>query len=174
MKLIKVLFEKHLFLGSLGMAIAIFSAIFPSVAQADNVYADLPTLNAIAFVPSRGTTGTAILLTTNTALPLTSVGNVNVSSNTIAGFTVEVESTNAGLLKRATGEGMAYTLNYNSSEKGQITIKTVVESPAALNTDCADASGCDRDVKIAISQSEVSSKPAGFYSDTLTFTLTNK
>ncbi|MEE3717104.1 hypothetical protein V2H45_10135 [Tumidithrix elongata RA019] len=156
-----------------GIAIAAI-AIFPSVAQADNVYADLPTLNSITFTPSRGTTGTAIPLTANTALSPTSVGNVNVQSNTYGGFKVEVESTNFGLLKHSSGAGMAYTLNYNNSEKGQITTKTVVEDNSALITDCADSSGCDRDVKISISQSEVQSKPAGFYSDTLTFTLTNK
>lgn len=156
-----------------------FSAIFaiavsPMVAHADNVFTNLPTINSITFISSRGTTGTAIPLTANSSLPLTSVGNVNVRSNAIAGFRVEVQSTNLGLLKRTTGEGMAYTLNFNNSEKGQINALTVIEDSNALITDCADESGCDRDVKIAIFLSEIVSKPAGFYSDTLTFTLTNK
>jgi hypothetical protein len=165
-----IFFKKYLCLGCFGIAIA----LLPDIAQADNVYADLPTLNSITFVSSRGTSGTAIPLTANTSLALTSVGNVNVKSNTYGGFKVEVESTNLGLLKHSSGAGMAYSLNYNSSDKGQITTKTVVEDNGALITDCADDTGCDRDVKISITQSEVQSKPAGLYSDTLTFTLTNK
>ncbi|PZO37785.1 MAG: hypothetical protein DCF19_18150 [Pseudanabaena frigida] len=165
-----IFFKKYLCLGYFGIAIA----MLPDIAQADNVYADLPTLNSIVFVSSRGTSGTAIPLTANTALVLTSVGNVNVKSNTYGGFKVEVESTNNGLLKHSSGAGMAYNLNYNSSDTGQITTKAVVEDNGALITDCADDTGCDRDVKISISQSEVVSKPAGLYSDTLTFTLTNK
>ena len=165
-----IFFKKYLCLSCFGLAIA----LLPDIAQADNVYADLPTLNSITFVSSRGTSGTAIPLTANTSLALTSVGNVNVKSNTYGGFKVEVESTNFGLLKHSSGAGMAYNLNYNSSDKGQITSKTVVEDIGALITDCADDTGCDRDVKISITQSEVQSKPAGLYSDTLTFTLTNK
>ncbi len=165
-----IFLKRFLALGYLGMTIA----LFPDLAQADNVYGELSTLNSIVFTPSRGTTGTAIPLTANTALPLTSVGNVSVKSNSYGGFNVEVQSTNNGLLKRETGQGMAYTLNYNNVEQGQITITNVVENNGAVISDCADDLGCDRDVKIAISQSEVQSKPAGYYSDTLTFTLTNK
>jgi len=169
-----IFLKKYLSLGCFGIAIALLPEIAPDIAQADNVYANLPTLNSIVFVSSRGTSGTAIPLTANAALALTSVGNVNVKSNTYLGFKVEVESTNNGLLKHSSGAGMAYNLNYNNVDKGQITSKTVVEDNNALITGCASDTGCDRDVKISITQSEVQSKPAGLYSDTLTFTLTNK
>jgi hypothetical protein len=80
-----VFFKKYLCLSCFGLAIA----LLPDIAQADNVYADLPTLNSITFVSSRGTSGTAIPLTANTSLALTSVGNVNVKSNTYGGFKVD-------------------------------------------------------------------------------------
>ncbi len=156
-----------------GLAIAALS-VFSPAAQADNIFANNPVLNSLTFVATRNTSGLAIPLTNNTALPATSIGNVNIQSNTVGGFRVEVQSTNAGLLKRSTGETIAYTLNYNTIDKGQIVTTSVMEDNNALITDCADATGCNRDVKISISQSEIVSKPAGDYSDTLTFSLTNK
>lgn len=169
-----IFFKKYLCLSCFGLAIA----LLPDIAQAntissDSVYGTLGTLNSITFVSTAGT-GSPINLTANTALALTSVGNVNVQSNTIGGFKVEVESANAGALKRVgSTELMVYSLNYNNVDQGQITTKKVVEN-SGFDSNCADESGCNRNVKISISQSQVQSRPAGLYSDMLTFTLTNQ
>ncbi len=157
---------------ALGLAVGAMTAFAP-VAKADNVFVNNPEVSILTFTPSHDTSGGAIALTSNTALTSTSVGSVNVKSNSVGGFKVEVASTNLGLLKRSSGESMAYTLAYNGGSAAQITALTQVEDNTAVVTDCSDASGCDRGVTIAIAQSEVVSKPAGDYSDTLTFTLTN-
>ncbi|MBD2189225.1 hypothetical protein [Pseudanabaena mucicola] len=161
-------------LGCCGVVLALGA----DIAQANNISSDtingtLGTLNSITFISTAGI-GSPINLSPNTALALTSVGNVNVKSNTSGGFKVEVESANAGALKRLGGtELMVYSLNYNDVDQGQITIKKVVEN-SGFDSNCADDSGCDRNVKISISQSQVQSRPAGLYSDMLTFTLTNQ
>ncbi len=166
--------KKYFSLGCCAVALA----PCPDIARADTVSSDtvngtLGTLNSITFVSTAGI-GSPINLTANTALALTSVGNVNVQSNTIGGFKVEVESANAGALKRVgSTELMVYSLNYNNADQGQIATKKVVEN-SGFDSNCADESGCDRNVKISISQSQVQSRPAGLYSDMLTFTLTNQ
>jgi hypothetical protein len=166
--------QTYLSLGCCGVVLT----LGVDISQADTISSDtingtLGTLNSITFVSTAGI-GSPINLSPNTALALTSVGNVNVKSNTIGGFKVEVESANGGALKRSGGaELMVYSLNYNDVDQGQITIKKVVEN-SGFDSNCADESGCDRNVKISISQSQVQSRPAGLYSDMLTFTLTNQ
>jgi hypothetical protein len=114
-------------------------------------------------------------LTPNTALPNTLIGKVNIKSDNANGFMVNAKSTNGGALKRSSGELIDYTVNYNGIEKGQLTtIDKTLESVNAPITDCASTNGCDRNIQIAISQSAISAKPAGSYSDQLTFTLVAK
>ncbi len=113
-----------------------------------------------------------ISLTPNAALPSTIIGNVTVQSNNANGFTVSAKSTNGGALKRSSGELIDYTLNYNGIEQGQLTtLDKAVENVSTLIVDCADENGCNREIKIAISQAAISAKPAGNYSDQLVFTL---
>lgn len=88
---------------------------------------------------------------------------------------VNAKSTNGGALKRSSGELIDYTVNYNGIEQGQLaTTDKTVENVSNLITECASTNGCDRNIQIAISQSAISAKPAGSYSDQLTFTLVAK
>ncbi|MEE3717101.1 hypothetical protein V2H45_10120 [Tumidithrix elongata RA019] len=115
-----------------------------------------------------------IALTPNTALPNTIIGALTVKSDSVNGFTISAESTNGGALKRSSGEAIAYTLTYNGIDQGQLTAKKVVENVSNLITDCASQNGCNRQIQIAISQTAISAKPAGSYSDLLLFTLVTK
>ena len=138
----------------------------------------LQALPAIA-ENSIGFTSTAVLppiaLTPNTALPSTNIGTVIVKSDNASGFTISATSTNSGTLKRSSGEEIAYTLTYNGIEQGQLTLTSkVIEDVSSLITDCADANGCNRAIEVAISQPAISAKPAGSYSDQITFTLSVK
>lgn len=88
---------------------------------------------------------------------------------------VYAKSTNGGALKRSSGELIDYTVNYNGIEQGQLaTTDKNLENVSNLITDCASTNGCDRNIQIAISQTAISAKPAGSYSDQLTFTLVAK
>lgn len=162
------------------------STIVPRIALAEgenigtgDIYVNNPVMQTLTWT-STATSGATIPLTNNTALTSTSVGTVNVKSNSVDGFTVTVSSTNGsasagGLLKRVSGtETMLYTINYNGVDIELANGTVEAENPTALDTTCASSTGCPRDVKIAIGQDEINSKPAGAYSDTLTFTLTNK
>ena len=114
-------------------------------------------------------------LTPNTALPNTLIGKVNIKSDNTNGFMVNAKSTNGGALKRSSGELIGYTMNYNGIEQGQLeTTDKTVEDVSTLITDCASTNGCGRNIQIAISQSAISAKPAGSYTDQLTFTLIAK
>ncbi len=139
----------------------------------------LSALPAFSQVNSLTFTSTAISppvdLTPNTALPNTLIGRVNIQSNNANGFMVYAKSINGGALKRSSGELIAYTVNYNGIEQGQLaTTDKTVESVSTLITECANTNGCGRNIQIAISQSAISAKPAGSYSDQLTFTLVAK
>jgi hypothetical protein len=139
----------------------------------------LSPFSAFSQVNSITFTSTAISppvdLTPNTALPNTLIGKVNIKSDNANGFMVNAKSTNGGSLKRSSGELIDYTVNYNGIEQGQLaTIDKTVENVSTLITDCASTNGCDRSIQIAISQSAISAKPAGSYSDQLTFTFVAK
>ncbi len=129
--------------------------------------------NSIAF--NSTTISPPISLTPNTALPDTLIGKVTVKSGSVNGFIVNVQSMNGGSLRRSSGELISYTLSYNGVDQGQLpTIGKSVENVSNMITDCADENGCTRDIKIAISQTAIAAKPAGSYSDQLTFTLIAK
>jgi len=130
-------------------------------------------VNSITFTST--TISPPVDLIPNTALPNTLIGKVNIKSDNANGFMVNAKSTNGGALKRSSGELIDYTVNYNGIEQGQLTTTDkTVENVSTLITSCASETGCDRNIQIAISQSAISAKPAGSYSDQLTFTLVAK
>ena len=131
-------------------------------------------VNTISFAPTRNSIGLAVQLTPNQALPFTDIGTVTVKSTSSNGFIVQVQSNNSGMLKRTSGETIAYTFSYDGVNKGQITGLTVLEDRNSQDSICASNPGCDRNIKIAIAQTDISAKPAGAYSDQLTFTLISK
>ena len=100
---------------------------------------------------------------------------MNIKTDNANGFIVNAKSSNGGALKRSSGELIDYTMNYNGIEQGQLeTTDKTVENVSTLITDCASTNGCDRNIQIAISQSAISAKSAGSYTDQLTFTLIAK
>ncbi|MEA5478250.1 hypothetical protein VB774_11545 [Pseudanabaena galeata UHCC 0370] len=130
-------------------------------------------VNSITF--SSTTISPPVVLIPNTALPNTLIGKVNIKTDNANGFIVNAKSINGGALKRSSGELIDYTVNYNGIEQGQLeTTDKTVENVSTLITDCASTNGCDRSIQIAISQSAISAKPAGSYSDQLTFTFVAK
>ncbi|MBD2189222.1 hypothetical protein [Pseudanabaena mucicola] len=128
---------------------------------------------SISFASSYNSIGSALQLIPNTALPLTSIGNVKVISDSSTGFTVKVQSFNSGNLQRSSGERIPYTLSYNGVNKEQITALTVLEDRNSI-TECISPTGCNRNIQIEISQTAISAKPAGTYADQLTFILVAK
>jgi hypothetical protein len=115
----------------------------------------------------------AITLTPNTELTDTLIGNVTIKSDSANGFTINAQSTNGGTLKRNSGEAIAYTLTYNGIQQGQITV-TPKAVEDVISPICNSLNGCVRDLKIAFSKDAITAKPAGNYSDQLTFTLVTK
>jgi hypothetical protein len=153
----------------------------PGNSEDDGIGVQVPEVEILTWTAS-ATPGSPEQLTLYTALNETVVGNVNVKSNDAAGFTVAVTSANQGILK--TGDGVAsylqmpYTLYYGpTGSTASVTLdegEGTAETPTALISACASSTGCDRDVAISVQQSDVNGKAHGIYSDTLTFTLTNK
>ncbi|MBD2653153.1 hypothetical protein H6G45_06555 [Synechocystis sp. FACHB-383] len=167
----------------IGSAVMLSPAAFanPTNSEGDGIGVEVPEVELLTWTATK-TPGTPEELTLYTALSETVVGTVNVKSNDAAGFTVAVTSDNEGILK--TGDGVAsylqmpYTLYYGpNGSTASVTLTSgegTAETPAALIADCASSTGCDRDVAISVLQSNVNGKAHGIYSDTLTFTLTNK
>ncbi|NMF60497.1 hypothetical protein [Pseudanabaena yagii] len=149
------------------------TSIFSSIIYCLSPFPIFSQVNSITFTSN--TISPPVDLTPNTALPNTLIGKVNIKSNNANGFIVNAKSTNGGALKRSSGELIDYTVNYNGIEQGQLaTTDKNLENVSNLITDCASTNGCDRNIQIAISQSAISAKPAGSYSDQLTFTLVAK
>jgi len=149
-------------LGFVYLYIATYNFLFPISVIAENSI----SFNSTAISPP-------ISLIPNTELPDTFIGNVIIKSDSVNGFTVNAQSTNGGTLKRNSGEEIVYTLTYNGIQQGQITVtpKVVEDSISAI---CNSLIGCVRELKIAISKDAITAKPAGNYSDQLTFALVTK
>lgn len=105
-------------------------------------------------------------------------GSVNVQSNANAGWTLAVASTNGSLLQHTTIAGapgqIAYTLKVDGTTVNVGTAAAVVTAKDVSALTCAATGGCNYTVQGTIAAAASNGKPAGTYSDVLTFTLTNK
>lgn len=101
------------------------------------------------------------------------VVTVNEKSNKKAGYTVTLQSANAGstssakLVGASSGDAITYTIKYGGSAVSLVSGQAVVTNA----NDKTSSSGVDKVLSVSV--------PAGFpsadtYSDTLTLTLTNK
>jgi hypothetical protein len=161
----------------LASGLAISSVVLPLTAMAAGDFSfELEETSTLTWTPESSTQD----LTLYTAQDETVIGSINIESNDIAGFTVGVTSNNQGILKTGGGttdEQIPYTLYYGP-EGGTLASITLTSGVGTkdepFNSECASQGGCNRDVAISALGTAVNGKAHGVYTDTLTFTLTNK
>jgi len=148
---------------------------FTSTAKAagNDIYVNNPPVGSVAFTQTAGSLGSSIAISATTGLPSTKIGTLNVQSNDSLGYTVTASSTNNGSFKLGSAS-LAYTMQFAAFDAPITTVGTAIEDLSALDANSSAAGGQTRDVKVAIATSELSGKPAGDYSDTITFTYTAK
>lgn len=92
------------------------------------------------------------------------VATVTSRSNSSGGYTVNIQSTNFGYLKRNNGtEALQYTMTYAGTAVN-------LGNGQDFTHSFTNAAPVDRDVKISYTGTEA--LPAGDYTDTVTFTIT--
>lgn len=119
--------------------------------------------------------GPSLTIVPNTAQNDQDFGSVQVQSNSNNGWTLAVASTNGSILKNGTIASIAYTLKVDGTAVDVSTATTPVNTSLNPTTLTAAAgTGNNYLVKGSIAAAASNGKAAGTYSDTLTFTLTNK
>lgn len=174
----------------LASGLAIGSALLPVTAMAQDITSggaqeyEVPLVTEITYTPAAQIAPTL----PNTAITAPeSVGSLVIKSNNAAGFTVSANSENAGAFKSTfttpTGaEGanvnhtIKYTFYYAGGDKSFTDTSDVQMESPTFTADCADASGCTRLLTVTVAADETGNlaKPAGVYSDTITFKIVNK
>lgn len=156
-----------------GLVVGAVAALSPAAFAVDtdggNQSGEVPVIETVDYTP-----GGSLAIVPNTAQPDTNFGSVNVQSNANNGWTLAVASTNGSLLKNGAIASIAYTLKVGGAAVNVSTPAAPVTalSPTVL-TAAADP-GVDYPVLGSIAAADSNGKPSGTYSDTLTFTLTNK
>ena len=151
---------RPLFLALLGLVLTGIPA------QAETVTVTNAVVRNISFTPATYTISNSNL---NAAVSGGSLGNVNVQANDA--YKVSVTSANAGNFSNGT-ETMAYTLSYNGGTAAALTVLPQdVETQATYLVAASQAAGVDRAITINIAEGQRLGKPAGNYTDNVTFTI---
>ncbi|BAQ62523.1 hypothetical protein GM3708_2929 [Geminocystis sp. NIES-3708] len=158
-------------------------AIIPQVALADTITVENNPYVSSSFTPvsnvsithtsTNGTTTHAGLVNT------TEIGTLKIAANGEFGFTVKVNgaATNTSSLVHDTLDTykIPFKLGYQSGAVATLTDTATAMAGGSedFSTDCSDAGGCDRSIKIEVANTDLISKPSGTYNATVTFTVTN-
>jgi hypothetical protein len=159
------------------------SAIVPQVALADTITVENNPYVSWSFTPTSNvsishttTNGTA----THTGLVATTeIGTLKIAANGEFGFTVKVNgaATDTSSLVHDTLNTYKIPFKLGYAAGAVATLPTTATAMAggneAFSTDCSDAGGCDRSIKIEVASSDLVSKPSGTYNATVTFTVEN-
>lgn len=166
-------------LAALSLTPKVLADTSPAETGGDQITVENPLINQISFSVSNGTIS---LSNGYTGVTNQAIGTVNIKSNAADGFEVHVKSLNGGAFKLGTTEyTMPYSLRYNSATSinagswgtADTYVSTALED-SAFNADAASSAGVNRGVDVTIADSAVAGRPAGDYTDTLTFRLTAK
>jgi len=156
---------------TLGLTVGAMTA-FTSAVKAEEVFVNNPATGSVAFTQTAGAAGSKLGVTLASGLASTKIGDLNVKSNSAAGYTVKATSDNAGKFLQGANE-IAYTMQF-AAFNAVIGTDTVIEDVSLLNTDAASVSGLTRDVSVTVANTAVQGKPSGDYTDTVTFAFVTK
>ncbi len=150
------------------------AALSPSVLAAENggnQQGEMQAIETVAYTPAA-----KFNFTPGTAMTGQSFGNVNVRSNSNAGWTLDVKSLEGGKLKHLSipTATITYALSVDSVATAVTTPDTYVNAKDLNTLTCAAVGGCDYAVTADIAGADSDGKPTGTYQDTITFKLTNK
>lgn len=111
-------------------------------------------------------------------------GSLFIQNNDNDGWTLTVDSTNNGTLVDAVSSAV---IPYSNLDFVDATSGTPLGNQSAVDVSgaaiqvygptsltCADSTGCTVNLRADVSAGDIDGKPAGTYSDTLTFVLTNR
>jgi hypothetical protein len=156
-----------------GIVVGAVAALSPAAFAATDNATQSGSITAIETVDY--VAGPSLTIVPNTLQADQNFGSVQVQSNSNNGWTLAVASTNGSVLKNGAIAAIAYTLKVDGAAVDVSTAATPVNTsldPASLTA--AAGTGNNYLVKGSIAAIDSNGKPAGTYSDTLTFTLTNK
>ncbi len=151
-------------------AVAALSPVAFAASSNGTQSGSITTIETVAY-----TAGPSLTIAPNTLQADQDFGSVQVQSNSNNGWTLAVASTNGSILKNGAIASIAYTLKVDGTAVDVSTAATNVNTslnPGSLTA--AAGTGNNYLVKGSIAATDSNGKPAGTYSDTLTFTLTNK
>jgi hypothetical protein len=155
-----------------GVVVGAVAALSPvAFAATDN---DTQSGSITAIETVNYTAGGSLTIVPNTAQNDTNFGSVNVQSNANGGWILAVASTNGSILKNGAIADIAYTLKVDGAGVDVSTPATPITAKDVSVLTAAGTGGVNYPVLGTIAAADSNGKPAGTYSDTLTFTLTNK
>lgn len=100
-------------------------------------------------------------------------GTVTIQSDNPTGWVLRVRSNNQGAFRHS---GSVYTIQYSLTVDGTVVDLSDAEATAKVSTTslCYEPGGCSYSLQGTMTAAEIDGKPAGSYTDTLTFTLINQ
>lgn len=159
-----------------GFVVGAFAALSPAAFAADNISGGDVTGNITAIQHTAYTAATtATTIVPNTDQSNLDFGSVNVQSNANNGWTLAVASANGSSLKNGSIGTIAYALQVDGVPvTGLTTPAASVTAKDVSGLTASATGGANYAVTGAIAATASNGQPAGTYTDTLTFTLTNK
>ncbi len=154
---------------ALGAVAAAFSPAAFAATDNDTQSGSIAPIESVNYTPAG-----VLTIVPNTLQADTNFGSVNVQSNANGGWTLEVASTNGSILQNGSIADIAYTLKVagNTVDVSAAGTPDIAKDVSVLTA--AATGGANYAVLGSIAAADSNGKPHGTYSDTLTFTLTNK
>ncbi|MGK7892003.1 MAG: hypothetical protein AB4042_21960 [Leptolyngbyaceae cyanobacterium] len=127
-------------------------------------------LEQVDYIPSHNFT-----FNVSSGNPNQDFGTVHIESDSTNGWRLEVRSRHHGTMKRSgSHHSIPYVLEVNGITINDLDSGNNEIVYEASNLTCAPPRGCDWEVRATILPNDLDGNAAGNYSDSLTFTLTNR
>lgn len=166
-----------------GFVVGTVAALSPAAFAVDNVSGGGVSGGIAPIEKVTFTSGSAVTVDPVSGMTASVLGSVKVQSNDYDGWKLQVKSANgAKLIDAVSTAQIIYSLGVGSYTPNvsvaatDVDVMTEPTSTGGANPRCAiaDTAECAYNVKGTITAGNAAGKPAGTYSDTLTFTLTNQ
>jgi hypothetical protein len=155
----------------LGASATLSPLAFAASENGGDQQGEMPAQETVAYTPA-----TKFNFTAGTDMIGQSFGQVNVFSNSNAGWLLEVKSLQGGKLQHTTigTANIGYALSVDGVAATVSTPDTYGNAKDVNTLTCAAVGGCNYNVTADILGVDSDGKPTGTYQDTITFRLTNK
>jgi hypothetical protein len=154
---------------ALGAVAAVFSPAAFAATSAGEQAGSITSVETVLYTPAA-----VFTITPNLTMTDQSFGVVNVQSNSVTGWNLQVASTNGSTLNNGAIATIPYTLTVGGATTNVGTAATPVTAQSFAVLTNAATGGGNYSVLGTIAALDTNGKPSGTYTDTLTFTLTNQ